>query len=148
MATEHDGLWRGNAQARSCLWHVVACFSIVRSTSASFHLQQVISKFWEVTDVALSIGKGSGSCTAKLRIWTLRIWGFQGPAFRSARQVLCGDASCLFLDHFCKRLSSVLGWTELCHEVRNPGPQTSQIIRNENPPFGTVPQVGECVRKR
>ena len=25
---------------------------------------------------------------------------FPGPSFRSARQVLCGDASCLFLDHF------------------------------------------------
>ena len=69
------------------------------------------------------------SSTAKLRIWTLRIWGFRGPGFRSARQVLCGDASRLFLDHFSKHLSSVLGRTELCHKVRNPGPQ---IIRNEN----------------
>ena len=46
--------------------------------------------------------------------------------------MLCGDASRLFLDHFSKHLSSVLGWTELCHEVRNPGPQKPQIIRNEN----------------
>ena len=63
------------------------------------------------------------SSTAKLRIWTLRIWGFRGPGFRSARHVLCGDASRLFLDNFPKHLSTVLGWTELCHEVRNPGPQ-------------------------
>ena len=63
------------------------------------------------------------SSTAKLRIWTLRIWGFWGPGFHSARQVLCGDASRPFLDHFHKHLSSVLGRTELCHEVRNPGPQ-------------------------
>ena len=72
------------------------------------------------------------SSTAKLRICTLRIWGFRGPGFRSARQVLCGDASRPFLDHFYKHLSSVLGRTELCHEVRNPGPQKPQIIRNEN----------------
>ena len=66
---------------------------------------------------------GKVPSTAKLRIWTLRIWGFQGPGFHSARQVFCGDASRLFLDHFSKHLSSVLGRTELCHEVRNPGPQ-------------------------
>ena len=72
------------------------------------------------------------SSTAKSRIWTLRIWGFRGPGFRSARQVLCGDASRLFLDHFPKHLSSVLGRTELCHEVRNPAPQKPQIISNEN----------------
>ena len=65
---------------------------------------------------------GDTSCTAKLRIWTLRIWGFRGPGFRSARQMLCGDASPLFLNHFCKHLSCVLGRTELCHEVQNPGP--------------------------
>ena len=29
----------------------------------------------------------------------------------------------------------VLGWIELCHEVRNPGPKETQIIRNEHPPF-------------
>ena len=68
----------------------------------------------------------------KLRISTLRIWGFRGPGFRSARHVFCGDASCLFLAHFPKHLNSVLGRTELCHEVRNPGPQTPQIIRDEN----------------
>ena len=60
------------------------------------------------------------------------------PSYRSGRygfgvfgaqdSVLCdrcsvGDASRLFLDHFSKHLSSVLGRTELCHEVRNPGPQ-------------------------
>ena len=42
--------------------------------------------------------------------------------------MFCGDASRLFLDliesiTFSKHLSSVLGRTELCHEVRNPGPQ-------------------------
>ena len=58
--------------------------------------------------------------------------GFSGPGFRSARQGLCGDASRLSLYHFSKHLSSVLGRTELCHEVRNPGPQKPQIIRNEN----------------
>ena len=68
----------------------------------------------------------------QLRIWTLRIWGFRGPGFRSTRQLLCGDASRLFLDQVSKQLSSVLGRTELCHEVRNPGPQKPQIIRDEN----------------
>ena len=52
------------------------------------------------------------------------------------RQVLCRDLSRLFLDHFSKaeskHVSSVLGWTELCHEVWNPGPQKTQIIHNEN----------------
>ena len=67
-----------------------------------------------------------------MRIWTLRIWCFSGPGFRSARQVLCGDASRLFFDQFPKHLSSVLGRTELCREVRNPAPQKPQIIRNEN----------------
>ena len=46
--------------------------------------------------------------------------------------MLCRDASRLFLYHPSKHLSSVLGRTELCHEVRNPGPQKTQIIRNEN----------------
>ena len=58
--------------------------------------------------------------------------GFRGPGFRSARHVHCGDASRLFLDRFSKHLSSVLGQTELCHEVWNPGLQRPQIIRNEN----------------
>ena len=58
--------------------------------------------------------------------------GFLCPGSHSARQVLCGDASRLFLDHFSKHLSSVSGRTELCHEARNPGPQEHQIIRNEN----------------
>ena len=58
--------------------------------------------------------------------------GFRGPGFRSARQVLCGDASRLLLDHFCKHLRSVLGRTELCHDVRIPRPQKPQIIRNDN----------------
>ena len=75
------------------------------------------------------------SSNAKLRIWTLRIWGFPGPGFLSARQVLCGDASRLCLDHFSKRLSCVLGRTDLCHKVWNPRPQKPQIIRNENHPW-------------
>ena len=33
---------------------------------------------------------------------------------------------------WCAKLSSVLGRTELCHEVQNPGPQKTQIICNEN----------------
>ena len=37
-----------------------------------------------------------------------------------------------FFDHFSKHLSSVSGRTELCHEVRNPGPPKPQIICNEN----------------
>ena len=57
---------------------------------------------------------------------------FGAQESRSARQVLCGDASRLILDHFSKHLSSVLGRTELCHEVRNPGPPKPQIIRNKN----------------
>ena len=40
------------------------------------------------------------SRTAKIRIWTLRIWCFSGPGFCSARHVLCGDASRLFLADF------------------------------------------------
>ena len=75
---------------------------------------------------------GRISRTAKLRIWTLRIWSFSGPRFRSARHVLCGDASRLFLDHFSEHLSSVLERTELCREVWSLGPQTPPIIRNEN----------------
>ena len=89
------------------------------------------TKFTVVLMVPVSSAAPSPS-TAKLRIWTLRIWGFRGPGFRSARQALCGDASRLFLDHFSKHPSSVLGWTELCHEVWRPGSQNPQIIRNEN----------------
>ena len=72
------------------------------------------------------------SSAARIRISTLRIWGFRGPGFRSVRQLFCGDATRLFLDHFSKHLSTVLGWTELSHEVRNPAPQKPQIIRNES----------------
>ena len=78
------------------------------------------------------------SSTAKLRIWTLRIWGFRGPGFRSARQVLCGAASSLFFNHFLKHLSSVLGRTELCHEVWNPGPPKTPNHPQPRPPLGTV----------
>ena len=79
--------------------------------------------------------------TSKFRIWTLRIWSCQGPGFCSARQVLCGDASRLFLDHFAKYLGSVLGRTELCHEVRYPWPQKPQIIHKRKPPFGTARKI-------
>ena len=97
------------------------------------HRNFATAYFWQKEAMLISLklrGRPFASChfeilssTARLRIWTLRIWGFRGPGFRSARQVLCGDASRLFLDHFSKHLSSVLGRTELCHEVRNPGPQ-------------------------
>ena len=80
----------------------------------------------------MSSNDGQQPSTAKLRIWTLRIWGFRGPGFRSARHVFCGDASRLFLAHFPKHLNSVLGRTELCHEVRNPRPPKPQIIRKED----------------
>ena len=73
--------------------------------------------------VFLMFGAGEGSSTAKLRIWTLRIWGFWGPGFRSARQVLCGDASRLSLDHFCKHLSSVLGGQSSVTRCGFPGPK-------------------------
>ena len=53
------------------------------------------------------------------RIWTLRIWSFRGPGFRSVRQVFCGEASRLLLDHFSKHLSSVLGRTELFRNVHH-----------------------------
>ena len=60
------------------------------------------------------------------------VLGFSGPGLPFPRQVLCGDAPRLFFDHFSVHLSSVLGRTELCHEVWNPGPQKPQIISNEN----------------
>ena len=72
------------------------------------------------------IFRSQTSRPAKLRIGTLRIRCFPGPRFRSAQHVLCGDASRLLLDHFSKHLSSVLGRTELCHQVRNPGPKRPQ----------------------
>ena len=64
-------------------------------------------------------------------------WGFRGPGFRSARQVLCGDASRLF-SMTSKRLSGVMGRTELCHKARNPGPQKPQTNCKKKQPFGTV----------
>ena len=59
-------------------------------------------------------------------------FGFSGPRIPFHATGALGDASRLFLDHFCKHLPSVLGRTELCHEVRIPRPQKPQIIRNEN----------------
>ena len=52
--------------------------------------------------------------------------GVSGP-----RIPFCATGA-LFLDRLSKHLSSVLGRTELCHKVRNPGPEKPQIIRNEN----------------
>ena len=60
------------------------------------------------------------------------VLGFSGPGLPSARQVLCGDAPRLFFYHFSVHLSSVLGRTELCHEVWTPGPPKPQIISNAN----------------
>ena len=59
-------------------------------------------------------------------------FGFFGPriAFR-ATGALWGRATPFFC-HFSVHLSSVLGRTELCHEVWTPGPQKPQIISNEN----------------
>ena len=59
-------------------------------------------------------------------------FGFCGPriAFR-ATGALWGRATPFFY-HFSVHLSSVLGRTELCHEVWTPGPQKPQIISNEN----------------
>ena len=49
-------------------------------------------------------------------------FGFSGPRIPfCATGALWGRVT-PFLDHFSKHLSSVLGRTELCHEVRNPGP--------------------------
>ena len=59
------------------------------------------------------------------------VLGFSGPGLPSVPQVLCGDAPRLFF-HFRVHLSSVLGRTELCHEVWTPGPQKPQIISNKN----------------
>ena len=76
---------------------------------------------------------GVGFCQAPPSYGSGRYrFGVWGPGLHSVRQVLCGGASRLFLDHFSKHLSSVLGRTELCHEIRNPGPQKPQNIRNEN----------------
>ena len=62
-------------------------------------------------------------------------FGVFGPriAFR-ATGALWGRATPFFC-HFSVRLSSVLGRTELCHEVWTPGPQNTQIISNENHHF-------------
>ena len=68
-------------------------------------------------------GNRALSSTAKLRIWTLRLWVLRGPGFRSARQVLCGNASCLFVDHFSWHLSSVLGRQSSVMRSGIPGPK-------------------------
>ena len=59
-------------------------------------------------------------------------FGFFGPRIAfPATGALWGRATPFFY-HFSVHLSSVLGRTELCHEVWTPGPQKPQIISNEN----------------
>ena len=59
-------------------------------------------------------------------------FGFFGPRIAfPATGALWGRAT-PFSFHFSVHLSSVLGRTELCHEVWTPGPQKPQIISNEN----------------
>ena len=69
--------------------------------------------------------------TAKLRIWMLRFWVFRARIAFRATGALWGRATPVFY-HFSVHLSSVLGRTELCHEVWTPGPQKPQIISKEN----------------
>ena len=52
-----------------------------------------------------------------------------------------GARHAFFFDHFSKHLSSVLGRTELCHDVRNPRPQKPQIIHNENQSLALLERV-------
>ena len=77
------------------------------------------------------------SSTARLWIWTLRIWGFRDPGFRSARHVLCGDASRLFLDPFSKHLNSVLDGQSSVTRSGIPGPKTPNHSQSKQP-LGTV----------
>ena len=58
--------------------------------------------------------------------------GFQGPGCRSVRQLFCGDATRLFLDHFSKHLSSVLGVDRALTRGPDSRAPKTQIIRNEN----------------
>ena len=59
-------------------------------------------------------------------------FGFFGPRIAfPATGALWGRATPFFY-HFSVHLSSLLGQTELCHEVWTPGPQKPQIISNEN----------------
>ena len=58
--------------------------------------------------------------------------GFAGPGLRLRGRGSVGTRHGLFSQSFpSKYLSSMLGRTELCQEVRNPGPQKPQIIHNE-----------------
>ena len=60
------------------------------------------------------------------------VLGFFGPRIAfCATGALWGRATPFFY-HFNVHLNSVLGRTELCHEVWTPGPQKPQIISNEN----------------
>ena len=58
------------------------------------------------------------------------VFGAQDSVLRDMCSV--GTRHAFFLAHFPKHLHSVLGRTELCHEVRNRRAQKPQIIRNEN----------------
>ena len=72
-------------------------------------------------------------------------FGFFGPriAFR-ATGALWGRATPFFY-HFSVHLSSVLGRTELCHEVWTPGPQKPQIISNENHHLALLEKRGSAI---
>ena len=62
-------------------------------------------------------------------------WNLRLVIFGVEERVLLWGRVTPFLDHFSKHLSSVLGRTELCHEVRNPRPQKPEIILQREPPF-------------
>ena len=86
--------WRKNAEIRGA-HKIGAAISGPRIAHKNF------------TDTRIFLNLRVRSSTAKLRIWTLRIgvFGAQDSVLRDV------DASRLFLDHFPKHLSSVLGWT-------------------------------------
>ena len=65
------------------------------------------------------------------------VLGFSGPGLPCAQQLLCGDAPRLFLSFSCAS-KQCLERTELCHEVRNPGPQKPPNHQQWKPPLGTA----------
>ena len=54
-----------------------------------------------------------------------------GPGFRSVQQMLCEEASCVLVVRCLSVWAGVLGLTELCKVVWNPGSQNPKIINNE-----------------
>ena len=76
-------------------------------------------------------------------LWTpfprllLRIWGFRGPAFRSARQVLCGDASRLLRNHFSKHVKQFRADRALSRGQESRAPKHPNHLQRK-PPFGIV----------